>query len=403
MSDWNENEMNPATAAVHAGLSAPKPGDPVLSPLVPATSFHADPGAIGFSAADLGENAPHFYARWSNPTAEALERRVAALEGGEAALSFASGMAAVSALFLHSLRAGDHLVLSNVCYAGVAELARNTLRGLGIETTSVDTSRPELVAAALRPNTKLVHVETPANPILRLTDIKAVAEIVHASGARLSVDSTMATPIATHPLELGADYVIHSLTKYACGHGDALGGAVIGRSDDMAELRKSSLIHLGAAISPFAAWLILRGLETLPQRMAAHQAGAAAVTRFLESRPEVKRVLWPGSPTHPQHELAKRQMANFSGMVSFVVNGDGAERARIFARRLRLIAYAVSLGKTRSLVFHIPTDDLLRASLGLEGDDAEAYRVWAGDGVFRLSVGIENPDDLVADLARALE
>jgi len=393
--------MKPATLAIHSGLSPHSPGQPVLSPLVPATSFFADPDAIGFSANDLGEQTPHFYSRWSNPTAEALEQRLAALDGGEAAVTFASGMAAISALFLHLLKAGDHLILSDVCYAGVAELAHETLPEWGIDVTWVDTSSPQAVANALRPSTRLVHVETPANPILRLADIAAIATIVHQHGARLSVDATMATPIATRPLELGADFVVHSLTKYACGHGDALGGAVIGTRKALADLRKEALIHFGGAINPFAAWLILRGLETLPMRMAAHQTNAAAVTEFLSNHPRVGRVLWPGSPSHPQHELARRQMRNFSGMVSFTAD-DGPALARRFADRLKLIAYAVSLGKTRSLLFHIPSEDIIRSSFRLDEAAARTYREWTGDGTFRLSVGIEDPDDIIADLEQAL-
>lgn len=393
--------MRPATASIHAGLAPAVPGQPVLSPLVPATSFYADPDVVGFSANDLNEHAPHFYARWSNPSTEALERRLAALEGGEAAVAFASGMAAISALFFARLKAGDHLVLSNVCYAGVAELAQQTLPELGIEVTAVDTSSVEEVAAALRPNTRLVHVETPANPILRLADIAAIAEVVHANGAALSVDSTMATPIATQPLALGADDVVHSLTKYACGHGDALGGAVIGRREAMAALRKASLIHLGGALNPFAAWLILRGLETLPLRMAAHQAGATAVAKFLEGHPRIRRVIYPGLASHPQHELARRQMRNFSGMVSFTAD-NAPELARRFAQRLKLVAYAVSLGKTRSLIFYIPAEDLIASSFRLSPVAAERYRAWTGDGTFRLSVGIEDPADLIEDLTQAL-
>jgi len=393
---------SPATLAVHAGLAPAVPGRPVLSPLEPATSFYAAPEGVGFSAADLGDqDPPPFYARWGNPTTQALEERLAALEGGEAAVTFASGMAAITALFLSRLKAGDHLILSNVCYAGVAELAHDTLTALGIAVSAVDTADPAAVAAALRPTTRLIHVETPANPILRLTDIGAIAALAQAHGAELSVDSTMATPIATQPLSLGADWVVHSLTKYACGHGDALGGAVIGRRAAIAALRKSGLIHLGAALSPFAAWLILRGLETLPLRMAAHEANARAVVGFLAAHPRVSRVLWPGDSTHPQHDLARRQMRNFSGMVSFVAR-DGAALVPRLAERLRRIAYAVSLGKTRSLLFYIPTDDILRSSFHLEGAAAAAYRDWAGDGVFRLSVGIEGADDLIADLARGL-
>jgi cystathionine gamma-synthase/methionine-gamma-lyase len=393
--------MRPATASVHAGLLPAALGQPVLSPLVPATSFYAHPDAVGFSANDLSEHSPHFYGRWGNPSAEALEQRLAVLEGGEAAVAFASGMAAISALFLGRLKAGEHLVLSNVCYAGVAELAHQTLPALGIEVSAVDTSSVAEVEAALRPNTRLVHVETPANPILRLADIAAIAAVVHAGGAEMSVDSTMATPIATQPLALGADYVVHSLTKYACGHGDALGGAVIGRREAMAELRRTALVHLGGALSPFAAWLILRGLETLPLRMAAHQNGAAAVAAFLEGNPRVRRVLWPGLASHPQHELARRQMRNFSGMIAFTAD-EAPELARRFADRLKYVAYAVSLGKTRSLLFYIPAEDLVRTSFRLSPAAAERYREWTGDGTFRLSVGIEDPADLIEDLAQAL-
>lgn len=393
--------MKIETQSIHAGLPAAQSGEPVLSPLVPASSFYAHPDDIGFSANDLNDRAPHFYTRWSNPTAAALEARLAALDGGEAALTFASGMSAITGLFLNRLKAGDHLVLSNVCYAGVAEFAHDSLPNLGIAVSAVDTSNPAKVAAAIRPETKFVHVETPANPILRLSDISAIAEIVHAAGAQLSVDSTMATPVATRPLELGADFVVHSLTKYACGHGDALGGAVIGKAHAIADLRKTSLIHLGAALNPFAAWLILRGLETLPIRMKAHEENARAVSSFLETHRRVKRVYWPGALSHPQHDLAIRQMRNFSGMVSFVAD-DGPALARRFADRLKIVAYAVSLGKTRSLLFHIPADDLIASSFRLEGDEAAAYRDWTGEGTFRLSVGLENAADIIADLDAAL-
>ncbi len=393
--------MKIETQSIHAGLPAARSGEPVLSPLVPASSFYAHPDDIGFSANDLSDKAPHFYTRWSNPTAAALEARLATLDGGEAALTFASGMSAVTGLFLSRLKAGDHLVVSNVCYAGVAEFAHDGLSRLGIAVTTVDTSDLAKVAAAIRPETRLVHIETPANPILRLSDISAIAGIVHAAGAELSVDSTMATPVATKPLELGADFVVHSLTKYACGHGDALGGAVIGSAAAIADLRKTSLIHLGAALNPFAAWLILRGLETLPIRMRAHEENARAVAAFLESHRRVKRVYWPGAKSHPQHDLAVRQMRNFSGMVSFVAD-DGPTLARQFADRLRTVAYAVSLGKTRSLLFYIPADDLIASSFHLEGDDATAYRDWTGDGTFRLSVGLESADDIIADLEAAL-
>lgn len=391
-----------ADLALHGGDGERSIGAPVSPAPVLSTTYYAHPDAAGFSAADLAADAPHFYTRWSNPTLDLLERRLALLEGGEAAVSFGSGMAAITGLFFHCLKAGDHLVLSEICYAGVAEYARHALPQMGIAVTSVDTSDPAAVAAALRPNTRLVHIETPANPILRLTDIAAIAAIIRRHGARLSVDSTIATPVATRPLELGADFVCHSLTKYACGHGDALGGAVIGSAADMAALRRDVLIHHGAALSPFSAYLILRGLETLELRMARHQQNADALANWLEGHPAVRRVLWPGLASHPQHDLARRQMANFSGLLSFSVHSDSAGLARRFAEELRLVSYAVSLGKTKSLCFFIPTEDILRSSFALTGAAEASYRDWAGEGVFRVSVGIEEPQSIIADFARVL-
>jgi cystathionine gamma-synthase len=392
-----------ATLALHAGAGPRDIGAPASPPPVLATSFFTHPDAVGFSANDLNAAAPHFYTRWSNPTLELLETRLAALEGGEAALSFGSGMAAVSALFLDRLGGGGHLVLSNVCYAGVAELAHDILPRHGIAVTAVDTSDPDAVAAAMQPNTRLVHIETPANPILRLSDIAAIAAIARAGGAELSVDATIATPLGTKPLALGADYVVHSLTKYICGHGDALGGAVIGRQERIAALRKGSLIHLGGSLSPFAAWLILRGMETLAPRMAMHEANARRVEAFLAGHPKVRSVFWPGSLRHPQHDLALRQMRNFSGLIAFSAKGDGAALARRLAERLQVVTYAVSLGKTKSLLVYIPTDDILRSSFRLEGEEARSYSDWAADGVFRFSVGLEEADDIIADLAQAMD
>jgi cystathionine gamma-synthase/methionine-gamma-lyase len=391
-----------ATLTLHAGAGQREVGGPASAPPVLATSFFTHPDAVGFSANDLNEAAPHFYSRWSNPTLELLETRLAAIEGGEAALSFASGMAAISALFLDRLGSGDHLVLSNVCYAGVAELAHDILPKHGIAATAVDTSNPDAVAAAMRPNTKLVHVETPANPILRLSDIEAIAAIAHAGGVELSVDATIATPLGVKPLARGADYVIHSLTKYICGHGDALGGAVIGRRERIAALRKGGLIHLGGSLSPLAAWLILRGMETLAPRMAMHEANARRVEAFLADHPKIRSVYWPGSTRHPQYELAARQMRNFSGLMAFSVKENGAALARRLAERLQVVSYAVSLGKTKSLLVYIPTDDILRSSFRLEGKEAQTYRDCAADGVFRFSVGLEDPDDIIADLAQAM-
>lgn len=396
-----KNRLGEATIAIHGAEGERVAGEAVARPPILSTSYFSHPDA-GFSATDLKADALHFYSRWSNPTLDLLERRVALLEGGEAAVSFGSGMAAIVTLLHDRLKPGDHLLISNVCYAGVSEYAHHALTRLGIEVSTVDTSRAANVAGAMRPNTKLVHIETPANPILRITDIRAVADAVHAGGAELSVDSTIATPIATRPLELGADYVCHSLTKYFCGHGDALGGAVVGSAARMAGLRRDGLIHMGGVLSPFAAYLILRGMETLPLRMERHAANAGRLAGFLDQHAKVRRVLWPGLPNHPGHDIAARQMRNFSGLLSFSVTGDGAAMARQLAERMRVVSYAVSLGSAKSLCFFIPTDDLLRSSFPLKGADEAAYREQAGEGVFRLSIGLEDADDLIADLEQAL-
>lgn len=390
------------TIAIHGGEGERVLGQPVTPAPVLSTTYYTHPDAVGFSAEDLKADTPHFYTRWSNPTLDLLEKRLAELEGGEAALSFASGMAAITALFHEHLAAGDHLVLSDVCYAGVAEYAHHALPRLGISVSHVDTSDPANVAAAMRPNTRLVHVETPANPILKLTDIAAVAEIAHAGGALLSVDSTIATPIGTNPIALGADFVCHSLTKYLCGHGDALGGAVIGRAEQIATLRKNGLIHLGAALSPWSAYLILRGIETLPLRMEKHETNARAIAEWLEGHHRVRRVLWPGLASHEQATLARRQMRNFSGLMSFSIKSGSAEMARQLAERLKLVSFAVSLGKTKSLCFYIPTDHILRASFQLTGTAEQNFREWAGEGLFRVSVGLENVAELIADFEQAL-
>ena len=390
------------TIALHSGSPAPTIGAPVTPPLVTATSFYTTPDAVGFSPSDMTDATPYFYARWGNPTVELLERRLAAMECGAGAVCFASGMAAVAALFLSRLKAGDHLVLSDVCYAGVAELAQHSLPRFGIAVSAVDTSDPQQVAAALRPETKLVHVETPANPTLKLSDIKELAALAHQAGAELSVDSTIATPVATQPIVLGADYVVHSLTKFICGHGDALGGVVVASDRErLTDLRQGALIHHGAALNPFAAWLIARGLETLPARMRIHEENARAVAEFLRSHAKVEAVHWPGLDSHPQAALARRQMRNFSGLLSFTAKEGGSALARQLAERLRVFAYAVSLGKTKSLLFHIPTDDILRTSFRFGVDAAAAYRSWAGDGIFRVSIGLEHPEYLIGDLEQA--
>jgi methionine-gamma-lyase len=389
------------TLAIHAGES-PDPATGASAPnLVMSTTFVV--GAdTGFSVEGMNETDPFVYTRWGNPTIRQLEEKLAALEGAESAVAFASGMAAATALLLHTLKAGDHAVVSDVAYAAVSEATNELFPGLGIEITKTDTSDLDALGEALRPNTRLVYIETPCNPLLRLTDIPAAAKIAHNARAALAVDSTFATPIATKPLSLGADFVIHSLTKYLGGHGDALGGVVLGRAADLAPLRKKTAIRLGGAISPFNAWLILRGLATLPLRMKAHEENALRAAAFLENHPLVKKVIYPGLPSHPQHALARRQMRNFSGIITFQT-ANGRETAARLAERLRIIHYAVSLGHHRSLLFYLHGEDLLKTSFKLAAPkQRESWEQFAGEGIFRFSVGLEDAADIIADLEQAL-
>jgi methionine-gamma-lyase len=310
---------------------------------------------------------------------------------------------AAHALICGRLSSGDHLILPDANYVGIAELARDTLPRFGIEVSYVDLSRPDEVAAAIRPTTRMLWLETPANPTMKLCDIAQLSALAHERGVRdVAVDSTYASSIATQPLALGADFVMHSLTKYIGGHGDAMGGAVLGRKSDLDALRLEANVHFGGVLSPFNAWLILRGAATLPIRMQAHQDAAFKVARFLESHSAVSRVLYPGLPSHPQHELAARQMRNFSGMMTFQTHAKGPEIAARMVKSLEIIHYAVSLGHHRSLIYWIGTDDIEASTFRHDATQLRRYRDYAGDGVFRLSVGIENGDDLIADLARVL-
>jgi len=392
------------TLAIHGGES-PDPATGASSPNIVMSSTFVTDKPEGFSATELTEESPFVYSRWANPTVRQLETKIALLEGTEAAAAFASGMAAAHAILFAELSAGDHLILSDVCYAGIAELARDTLPRFGIAVSRIDASDLEAVARAVRPETRLIFLDTPCNPLTRLTDISAVAEIARRAGARVAVDNTFATPIGTQPAVLGADYVMHSATKYIGGHGDSIAGLVCGRAESIRRLVAEAAVHYGGVASPFNAWLILRGVATLPLRMRAHEVGALALARWLETDPRVARVNYPGLESHPQHALAARQMRNYSGMMSFQIAGDataGQALAERMAERLTIIHYAVSLGHQRSLICWTPTEAMIENSFRLKGAAAEAYRDWAGPGLFRLSVGLEDPEDLIRDLDAVL-
>ncbi len=395
--DWQTE-----TTAVHAGEYV-DPATRASSPNLVMSVTFAPESVTGFSARDEQGYDGFVYGRVGSPTVAQLEAKLSALEGAEAALCYASGVAAAHALICGRLSRGDHLIVPDANYVGIAELARDTLPRFGIDVSYVDASRPEEVETAIRPNTRMLWLETPANPTMKLCDIALLASLAHGRGVRdVAVDSTYATPVATRPLELGADFVVHSLTKYLCGHGDAMGGAVIGRKSELDALNLEATVHFGGVLSPFNAWLILRGAATLPIRMRAHEEAALKVARFLEDHPQVARVFYPGLPSHPQHELAKRQMRNFSGKMTFQTKRKGTEIAQRMVKELEVIHYAVSLGHHRSLIYWIGTDDIQASTFRHDAGQLRSYRDYAGDGVFRLSVGIENADDLIADLARVL-
>jgi methionine-gamma-lyase len=390
------SDKGPQTLSIHGG-EAPDPVSGASAPnLVMSSTFVVDE-EISFSANNLSSETPFVYTRWANPTTQQLESKLAILEQAEAGIAFASGMAASAAVLLAHLSQGDHLVISNTNYPGTAEFARETLTRLGIEVTPVDTSELANIESAMRDNTRMVWLETPSNPLLRISDIRGAADLAHRQDALLAVDSTFASPIATRPMTLGADLVVHSLTKYIGGHGDAMGGSVCGKQELIGPLRGEALVHYGGVISPFNAWLIMRGMATLPLRMRCHQENALAVARFLEDHDRVEKVLYPGLESHPQHALASSQMDNFSGMICFRC-ADPKRVAERMMQRLEVIHYAVSLGHHRSLVYLMQTDDLIGSSYRLEGEELDKYRDAAGEGVFRLSIGLEDSADLIRDL-----
>jgi methionine-gamma-lyase len=405
------DEFDFETLAVHAGEEADPETGALRLPIDMATTFKLPKFGGKLMDALLLETsrAPHAYTRWSNPTLRALEDRLVALEAPKGlpdgskitAVVTATGMAAVSALAFTFLSKGDHIIASEVCYAGSVELFGLHLPRFGIEVSLVDTSELQQVRDAIRPNTKLIYAETPANPILRISDISALAEIAHSAGAKLAVDSTWASPALQRPFALGADFVLHSLTKYMNGHGDALGGVVLGREENILKIRRDMLVHLGGAMSPFNAWLILRGLVTLPLRIKQHCESAQKVAEFLASHPKVSRVVYPGLDSHPHYELAARQMTGFGGMLTFQLKG-GLGAAITMSEKIKLFSYATSLGHAHSLLFYYPTDLYVDAATYLTDAQKKSIHTWTGDGIIRASIGLESANDLIADLDQAL-
>jgi O-succinylhomoserine sulfhydrylase len=359
------------------------------------TSSFVFENAAQAAARFAGSEPGMVYSRYTNPTVEALQERLAALEGAECCVATASGMSAILTAILGLLRAGDHIVASQSLFGATVQLLNNWLPRLGIQTTFVAGTGPEAWEAALRPNTRLLFVETPSNPLTEVYDIEALAQLAHRRDAWLAVDNCFCTPALQRPLELGADLVIHSATKYLDGQGRVLGGAVLGRHALIHEPLTAFLRNAGPTLSPFNAWVILKGLETLKLRMSAHSAGALELARWLEAHPRVQRVYYPGLASHPQHALATRQQSNGGGVVSFVVHG-GREAAWRVVDSTRVISITANLGDVKSTITHPASTTHGRLS-------AEA-RAAAGieEGLLRVAVGLESVRDLQADLTRGL-
>lgn len=377
--------MGFATTAIHAGSEPDEATGAVTVPIYQTSTYAQDA---------LGKNKGYEYARTQNPTRSAVERNVAALEGGRFGYAFASGMAAIDAT-LRLVKAGEHVIVSDNTYGGTARLFNRILANYNVTFDYVDTSDPLNVEAAIKPNTKMVFLETPTNPVMILTDLKEVSEIAHRAGARVVCDNTFMSPYLQRPLEFGCDIVVHSTTKYLNGHSDGVGGMVVLNDEEDANWIGFVQNSAGAILSPFDSWLVLRGTKTLALRMEQHDKTGRAVAAFLEEHPKVKKVYYPGSASHPQHVLARRQQHGFGGMVSFDVGS--LEAARKVLESVKLCTLAESLGGVETLISHPAT--MTHASV----DEAKRLRLGITDGLVRISVGIEDTDDIIADLDQALE
>jgi cystathionine gamma-lyase/cystathionine beta-lyase/cystathionine gamma-lyase/homocysteine desulfhydrase len=373
-----------STICIHAGQEPDPSTGAIITPIFQTSTYVQE---------ELGKHKGYEYARTQNPTRFALEQNIAAIEGGIAAYAFASGMAAIDAITT-LLKSGDHVVVTDNTYGGTFRLFDKVLTKYGLEFSYVDTSQSELIEQAIRPETRMLFVETPTNPVLRLTDLAAAAQIAKRHDVRLVVDNTFASPCLQRPIAFGADLVMHSTTKYLNGHSDSIGGIVVAARPEDADWLKFIQNAAGAILSPFDSWLVLRGTKTLAVRMAQHNLNGQALAEFLQGHPKVKRVIYPGLPSHPQHELAKRQMNGFGGMLSFEVGSF--EEARRVCNGVRLMALAESLGGVETLMTHpasmthasVPPER--RAAIGLP------------DSLVRISAGIEDAQDLIDDLKQAL-
>lgn len=374
-----------ATRAIHAG-QAPDPVTGAIIPPIYQSSTHVQDSVGGLRSG-------YEYNRAGNPTRSSLETQLAALEGGASALSFASGLAAEDALLRGILKPGDHVLLGNDVYGGTYRLLTRVLAPWGIETTTVELADIDALRAAIRPETKIVWLETPSNPLLKIVDIAQIAEIAHAAGLTVVVDNTFASPALQQPLALGADLVVHSTTKYLGGHSDVLGGAVVFADDRFFEQVKFQQFAVGAVSAPLDAWLTTRGIKTLALRMRQHSENAQAIAEWAQARPEFAQVYFPGLPSHPGHDIAAKQMSAFGGMLSFGL-AAGADAARAFVESTSVFQLAESLGGVESLIGYPP--DMTHASV-------RGTELAVPENIVRLSVGIEDVRDLIADLEQGLD
>lgn len=374
-----------ATRAIHAG-QAPDPVTGAIIPPIYQSSTHVQDSVGGLRSG-------YEYNRAGNPTRSSLETQLAALEGGASALSFASGLAAEDALLRGILKPGDHVLLGNDVYGGTYRLLTRVLAPWGVETTTVELADIDALRAAIRPETKIVWLETPSNPLLKIVDIAQIAEIAHAAGLTVVVDNTFASPALQQPLALGADLVVHSTTKYLGGHSDVLGGAVVFADDRFFDQVKFQQFAVGAVSAPLDAWLTTRGIKTLALRMRQHSENAQAISEWAQARPEFAQVYFPGIASHPGHEIAAKQMSGFGGMLSFGL-AAGADAARAFVESTSVFQLAESLGGVESLIGYPP--DMTHASV-------RGTELAVPENIVRLSVGIEDVGDLIADLEQGLD
>jgi len=374
------------TIAIHTGERPDRAYGAISTPIYQTSTFAFE---------DVGKTKGFDYSRTSNPTRKVLEDTIAQLEGGKAGFAFATGMAAETTV-MHLLKAGDHIISGDDVYGGTYRLFQNVMRNFGLEFTFLRMDNRQRIEDAIKPNTRMLWLETPSNPLLNITDLEMAVDVAKKHHLLTAIDNTFATPYFLRPIEYGVDLVVHSTTKYLNGHCDVVGGAVVTTTNELTERVQFLLNAMGTCASPFDCWLVLRGIETLPVRMRQHEANAIAVAEYLKGHPEVSRVFYPGLESHPGHEIARKQMKGCGGMVSLELKG-GTEAVSSFLRRLHIFSLAESLGGVASLVAHPAT--MTHASMPKE------YREKAGitDHLIRLSVGLENVDDLIDDLRQALE